>query len=248
MPFQFMPGSIEQITPACAAFLSERISRRQLKETEYFCKMGDLGVDFLIVDHGLLVVERVYPEDVVIPVQFVPPGRSFAPSATPATRAEFQIRALSAAQVTCFPSALIYETCLQFPQFAQALLASVVQRTNDGYLAQARMMHVPANAQLAHLLWWLTLSEPFERDGTKRLPWRLPQGLLANYLGIPREEVSRKFKSLQTLGHLEKRLDTFYLNESLLGLFKEYGAPSPPVSFIASGREMDITSTAEAQL
>lgn len=241
MPFTAVPSHIGQIEPECFLYLKQHSTLKILKEGDFVCKMEQIGVDFVIVKSGLLVVEKLYPEDLVVPVQFVPPTRGFAPSPTPDAPAVFQMRALADSEVTCIPANTVYGACLKFPQFGQALVASVVQRTNDGYLAQARIAKMPPQAQIAHLFWWLAMEEPLQPDGSKYLPWKLSQQMLATYMGKAREEVNRKMKWLADEGHLRKAEKGYYLNASLKKLFDGYGEPSKPVAFIASGSALTAT-------
>lgn len=234
-PGTAVPSHVMEVEPECFEFLKAAYRLAHVAKDECISKVGELGTNFMIVNSGLLVVETSYPDDRFIPTQFVPPGRGFAPSHTPYAPTVFQMRAIVPSVVTLLPASVVYYACKLFPLFAQGFLASVLQRTNDGYLSHARTNHMPLEGQIAFFFWWLSMGEPLSSAKTKALPWKLPQQLLADFFGVSREEVSRKVTLLERQGHLEKLNDGYILHESITSTFKAYGEPSEPVSFIASG-------------
>lgn len=101
-------------------------------------------------------------------------------------------------------------------------------------------------ARLASLYW--NLSEPLE-GGDRQVTAKIPQAIIAEYLGISREEVSRKKSLLEKSGIVQERGRTLILDKSLPLIFSMFtetaesydGSPTqhngsplhiPPVSWL----------------
>lgn len=235
MPSTLTPTVLAEAEPASFDYLRAHSSVVRVPKGEIAIQPGELGAHNLIVGSGLLMAEVPYPDEKFIPAQFIPPGRGFAPSHSPTAPSVFRISALADAEVVFVPNSVLFSACAQFPLFAQGMVASLLERTNDGYLGHARVRHMPLETQIAYLFWWLALLQPRLAPNTKLLPWKLPQRVLADFFGVPREEVSRKLGVLENLSHLKKLADGYVLYDSLELVFSEYGSPSAPVSFIKSG-------------
>jgi CRP-like cAMP-binding protein len=228
------PTVLADAETECFYFLRQNSSLTFLAKGEVVTKHGELGESTLIVNSGLLVVEVPYPDNRFVPTQFVPPGRGFAPSHAPDSPSVFRIWALADAQVMFVPIQVLLTACGRYPLFAQGMVSTLLQRTNDGYLGHARVNHMPLTLQVAFLFWWLALLQPTKPGEDRVMPWKIPQQVLADFFGVPREEVGRKLKLLESKGNLRKVKTGYALAATLPEIFGEYGKPATPVSFIRS--------------
>jgi CRP-like cAMP-binding protein len=91
------------------------------------------------------------------------------------------------------------------------------------------MRHIanwPALAQYAYLLW--SMAEPLA-DGKMLMRWKISQQMMADILGIAREEVSRRLKLLTEHGYVNKVDEGLELSPSCAVLFSpEMGGTELP--------------------
>lgn len=109
------------------------------------------------------------------------------------------VRALSRGSVSAVPVAVLREILLGEPEIGLFMANQALSVLLHSRVLYARRNQDPLEVRLAYVLW--TLSEPCE-DGRRKIIAELPQAELASYLGVPREEISRKRKMLVQTGYL----------------------------------------------
>ena len=252
-PVSSVPNNINSVESGFAAMLRNSLGTFKLSKGDLFCDIGVTNCPLPIVRKGLLVVEVPYPNGEYFPTQFVTPQRAFAPSHGPAQPSVFRLRAISDCEGVSITHDAIYAAAHQFPAFGFGMISSMMQRLNDQYLAHARLNHMPLLSQLAYLFWWLVSAEPWVEEPSaslqqnaprkKQVPWKIPQQMLADFFGVPREEVNRKLTLLEKQGFLYKTKEGYVLFEAISGLFAKYGEITPPIELFSSFLSTPPTSS-----
>lgn len=95
------------------------------------------------------------------------------------------------------------------PGLVLHFLDKAVSLIKDQMLYQFYIRHILPEVRIAGILWFLG-----ERrvDGSKAIPAVITQDILADMLGLSREEVNKKRKLLVTSRHLYKLEDTWHLS------------------------------------
>lgn len=188
--------------------------------------------------------------------EFFKPGQFIS---LPAGQNNHRIFGATSASVVGFPYPLFIARLDKAPVELlrwemQQLHDRLMQKDLDRLAAkQAR-----SEARLASLYW--SLSEPLE-DGNRKVSARISQSIIAEHLGLSREEVSRKKTLLEKAGFIQDEGRTLVLNRAAalaLSLFSETaelrdeqplqhnGSPLdiPPVEWLRPGVEEKSTPVA----
>ena len=89
----------------------------------------------------------------------------------------------------------------QHPEFAFALITTLIRRTRDATEAAKQMALTDVYGRLRNLLGSMAELQP---DGTRLVPGPLTHNAISQRLGCSREMVSRLTKDLETGGYLER--------------------------------------------
>lgn len=105
------------------------------------------------------------------------------------------------------------------------VLQQTFNKKQEMYLRKMRQYHFSLEALLASALW--ELSEPFD-EGHRLVKEKVPQGVLASYLGMTREELNRRKSLLERAGYLEVVSQGLLLRTEVSTLFAQlHGSPAP---------------------
>jgi hypothetical protein len=121
-------------------------------------------------------------------------------------------------------------------------MVNLMQRGTQSYRTQARSSEMPLEARIALLFCELSSWVPPAADGTKVLPFKIPQGLLALYFGTTREGINRKLKELERGGLVTIQNGGYLLGAQLDSLFLTHGCALPVPEYLA-----DVLSNVPAE-
>lgn len=147
-----------------------------------------------------------------------------------------EVRSISACSMLRWPKDSFKRAAEDSPRFTMWLLKQALEENRQREFHKARQSTLSLEAKYAHLLW--TLAEPAQA-GCRRLTVKIPQQLMASYLDITREEVSRKKQMLERAGYLWQEPDGLVLSAQLPRLFQAqcaYHMPWVPEVPGAEGR------------
>lgn len=131
------------------------------------------------------------------------------------------------------PCAAVVEACQTWPKFTLGLLESLNARLSQLYLSSSRMGRLPLEVQLDYLLWGLARASPEGCYDDRKLPYRVPQQLMRDYFGVPREQINRKMKTLEREGYWAKLDAGMTLRKGLVTLFTSNGPELAGEQFVA---------------
>jgi CRP-like cAMP-binding protein len=227
-----IPRTLKDAEPECLEFFSKRATIKSLKQGEVFVQVGDLDTAGALVREGMLVIEGLYPEGGFTPIRFVGPGHGTIPTYTPDVPSTARIRALVTSSVLVIPGSAVLEACQTWPRFSVGFTTNFARRLVYAQQVQARIAQMPLEAQISLLLWSLQRSATPESLAIRCVPFRIPQQILGQYFGVPREEVNRKLRHLESQDLLRKHNKGWLLSPWLTELFLKYGIPIPVDQFM----------------
>lgn len=171
---------------------------------------------------GLRVAAR--PEEPAVWTDFLTPGQSWAPSHTEVLELSLvELVALSPSQVVTLPQPAYRELCRHSTVWLYAELQSA-QRSLLRHHVRRAADALPLEGKLAYF-WW-ALSSPYS-DGQRIFIGHIPQHVLASFLRVSREEVSRKTQMLEKAGYLkvENQRVILYPDVAFMFSFQEQWSP-----------------------
>lgn len=191
-----MPHLLSRLLPPQAQAIVRQVGHNRIvRKGEELARAGEFFDDVYFFHSGWFAsviggsVANIYgPGDLFLINLDAAPGRSPG-----------ELRALSAGSIAVLPRAAARQLMLTAPEVA---LFVANQALNA--LVRARIFHTrrntdPLDVRLAHVLWMLAERR---EDGLRQVIADLPQTEIASFLGVTREEVSRKRKLLIRAGYL----------------------------------------------
>jgi len=225
-----MPAMLRDLLPQQAqARVRESGRNRAVRKGSVLVEAGRVADSAIFFHAGWYALAIA---DVV--VEFYGPGDAFLPPLDRApARSPGRLKALTRGAVAIVPTAVLRDVLATEPLVSLGianLALSMVMRSRVMY---ARMNRDPLEIRLAYVLW--SLSEPWP-DGRRRVVAQLPQAEIASFLGVPREEVSRKRRMLVRSGYLVEEDGETWMD------------PSTPMLLTSSGYELASGHSSEGLL
>ena len=187
---------------------------------EVIVPFGDPRPPVLVVRSGLLALLHPGKDEKPVVADFFGTHAVVFPARAGQDASPFEVRSVVGSHVVAWPIEQLSRAILRTPPFALAMLEAMNARATERYFHHARVRSMPLETQLAYLLWSLAEAED---NGGRSLRMKISQDVIASYLGVAREEVSRKKSLLQRAGYLEATEDGMSLAPEVPGLFLPQG-------------------------
>lgn len=182
---------------------------------------GEVAQPWLHVNSGILGLRvAARPDEPAVWTDFLTPGQSWAPAHPEGLELSLvELVALTPSQVVTVPQAVYRELCKQSSVWMDAELQAA-QRALLRHHVRRAVDALPLEGKLAYF-WW-ALSVPYT-EGQRVFIGHISQHVLASFLRVSREEVSRKTQMLEKAGYLkvENQRVILYPDVAFLFSFQE---------------------------
>ncbi|WP_162570994.1 MULTISPECIES: Crp/Fnr family transcriptional regulator [unclassified Variovorax] len=211
-----LPQAFSNLPDHARQKLAESATVRTFARNEVVIPPGQLSPPVVALRSGLLVLSFTGDVEGGIASDFVRPLDVFSGSTRLRIFSSGTLSAVSASAAVLWPVEAFREALLSSADFAVWYLDGLERRLAHHYLHRARVVHLSGEAQYAYFLW--AMSEP-TTDGRRLMKVKIPQQLVASYLGVGREEVSRRKTLLEKTGHISQTSAGLELMDSIVHLF-----------------------------
>lgn len=232
--FTDLPPVFHELLPTEALIeLRRRSTVRTASKGEVVVQSGSLECCVLALRSGMLAVAYKGAKDAVA-ADFIRRGEVYCSTVQEGVSSVGDVQALTASSVLLWPTEVFRGVLMEHPKFAMWYLETVQRRLSQQYYHRARIVQLSSDAQYAYFLWSMSELLP---DGRRVVRTKIPQSMIASYLGITREEVSRRKTMLEKTGHIVRATEGLELLESLgyLLSFEDSQGPIPSETAFLTG-------------
>lgn len=211
-----LPDAFRRLEARQRALLIEQAEVRFLQRNEILIPYGEPDPRAFALRAGLLTMAYPTGTHQFVITDFFTPYDVHASLRPPGCRALFQVRSVGRSAVVCWPLALFNEVLGRSTGFCLWYLEQSKRRLETLQIQRARMHALDLEARYAYFLWSLAETS---KDGRREVTVKIPQQTVASYLGVSREEVSRKKQLLEKAGFIAETPDGLALSPRLPCLF-----------------------------
>ena len=220
-----LPAEFQQLPDALRDELSRHGQLHALARNKVLIPFGTSRPPVVAVRTGLMAISHPTRRERLVITDFLRVQEVFFASLTGEDVADYELRSVAPANVVTWPAHVFRQVAFASAPFSRWLVERINRRLHAQYYRQARLT-APLDQQMAYLLW--TLADTELSDGRRLLNIKVPQADIASYLGITREEVSRKKQVLEKAGYLSDTETGLELSYELPQLFSpQSGVTSP---------------------
>jgi CRP-like cAMP-binding protein len=215
-----IPLSLDDVGPECLEYLLGQACTRVVNKSEVLVKQGSPSQYTYFVNQGLFVVGHCSASDAreFDPSRFVVRGQVLYPAVHSVSCSGFEARAVTQGIVTQLPSDILWEACHTWPDLARGLLSRALLRGLEESQWRSLRLALSLDQHLATFFWSLANPSPSGPAGSRPFPYKVPQALLARYLGTSREEIGRHLSHLDKLGLLQKTPEGYLVESEMSAL------------------------------
>ena len=232
-----LPDAFRQLPEAQRAELCAYGKQHAVPRNEVVMPFGTARPPVLAVRSGLLTIEYPTRRERTVITAFLHAHDLFFSSLDGKDVSAYDLRSVAPSVVIVWPSAVFRHVVASSAPFGRWLAEQTNQKLQSQYLRQAQLS-APLDQQLAFLYWSLAESEL--PDGGRLLNTKVPQADLASYLGVTREEVSRKKQILERVGYLRDTETGLVLSAELPRLFSPQSGVTNPWRDTGLSAESDM--------
>ncbi len=211
-----LPNVFRRLETRQRAALAEHAEVRFLQRNEVLIAHGEPGPRAFALRAGILTMGYPTGASQIVVTEFFTPHDVHTSLRPPASPTPFQVRSVGRSAVVCWPLAVFNDVLARNAEFCFWYLEQSKRRIETLQSQRARMHVLDLEARYAYFLW--SIAEQ-SRDGRREVAVKIPQQTVASYLGVSREEVSRKKQLLEKAGFIEETPNGLALSPRLPCLF-----------------------------
>jgi len=220
-----LPGAFSKLPAGARKTLAGSAVLKTFKKNENLVPYGQPAAPVIALRSGLVAIMHGAEEDTPLVSDFLRPQDVYAESTRSNTVTRGQLTALASSSAVVFRVDAFREVLLSQPAFAVWFLNETERRLADQYLYRTRNALMTDEGQFAYFLW--SISEELDKD-RRVVRVKVPDRIIASYLGVAREQVNRKKQLLEKTGHILQTDQGIELMPSLPALFSfEVSTPLP---------------------
>jgi CRP-like cAMP-binding protein len=211
-----LPEAFQRLDVVNRAELANTSQVHSLQRNEVLVAYGDAMPRAFAVRSGMLSLG--YPTHVqeIVITDFFSLHDVYCPALRPGEPASYEVRSVGRCTVVSWPLAVFDRTLAANGDFCYWYLNQSKRRLEAHQLHRARLNALGLEARYAFFLW--SIAEQ-TGSGEREVLVKIPQQTVASYLGVAREEVSRKKQLLQKAGFIRETDHGLILSPRLPYLF-----------------------------
>jgi CRP-like cAMP-binding protein len=211
-----------ELPPHVRQALAKEAKLVEYRKNQKVIEFGQPVPSVLAVRSGLLAVIHS-PDQEKPSVDFARPSDLYAESTAGDNISSSEVLALMTSTVVQFPVHAFRNAMLSHAPFGLWYVNVVENQRNQQYLHRVQMRTLKDEARFAYFLW--TLAD-VDGDDRRILRTKLPERIIALYLGVGREQVNRKKQLLEKTGYITQTDGGIVIDSSLATLFAFEGPAS----------------------
>lgn len=213
-----LPFQLQRMPPQTVANLMGFAQFKELSANEAIFSTSAETAQVMYISSGLLVVKVRGIDQVVRINSFLKENYLFSTKTIPRNVVSFQLKALRTTRLISWQDSTFNEILARCPEMVHWFVPRLQVQVEALHLTRLQLMRLNGPAQLAYLMWGLSTKGKTPAE-PRLFDIRLNQAMLADYLGVSREEISRRKVRLVQAGYLERVEGGHVLLPSITGLF-----------------------------
>jgi CRP-like cAMP-binding protein len=214
--FVGLPDAFRRLDSIQRAELGKQARVRTLQRNEILIGYGDPNPCAFAIRTGMLSIGYpAGPHEIVI-TDFFTTHDVYTPNLAPHEPAGYQVRSVGRSVVVTWPLPVFNNALASNARFCYWYLEHSKRRLELHRMQKARMRGLDLEARYAYFLWGVAETTD---GGRREVTVKIPQQAIASYLGVSREEVSRKKQLLEKAGFIAESPRGLVLSPRLPNLF-----------------------------
>ncbi|RYF83387.1 MAG: Crp/Fnr family transcriptional regulator [Comamonadaceae bacterium] len=214
---------LNSLPDAVRKFVSEASHLKSYRKGEVVLAMNEHMTHAFCVASGLIRIVSAGSADVDLTTGFLKPDEIFIGSSLASGDAEpADVRLVAALPTSAYlvPRSHLRRLCEQYPIVGLRLIDATLEKNRMLRRQIRRVATLSAEQIVARALYDLTQPGP---EGSRAFDKRIPQSVIASYVGLSRPVVNRVFKEMEGRGLLQRSEDGIVLSHEI-GASTDFGS------------------------